>query len=226
MEEKNVTKISLSTFFLILAIIAIIVMGVYIYKLKIDKKSEIQKSTDLQTQVSDSNGTVSELQEKTNSISETINTSNVNTSIEKNNESNEKVNTFKVANKSDIKIGTYNADEEKFDGAGVGYGDCGVTLANNNLCSVYEGYGTSHLGTYSIEKNKLICNTLISRGEEGEIAYSEYNIIFEFEIINSQKIKLTKITNNSNKKLDSPGLVEGMTYSFSENSHIKVILDD
>ena len=36
MEEKKVTKISLSTFFLILAIIAIIVMGIFIYKLNND----------------------------------------------------------------------------------------------------------------------------------------------------------------------------------------------
>ena len=226
MEEKNTTKISLSTFLLIIAIIAIVIMGVFIYKLNKDKTAEIQKSTELQSQVNSLNGTVSDLQGKINNISKTINTSNVNTSTEKNNESNEKATVSKVTDKSDIKIGTYNADEEKFDGAGVGYGDCGVTLANNNLCSVYEGFGTSHLGTYSIEENKLICNTLISRGEEGGIAYSEYNIIFEFEIINSQRIKLTKITNNSNKKINSPGLVEGMTYSFSANSHINVILDN
>ena len=37
MEEKKVTKISLSTFFLILAIIAIIVMGIFMYKLYNEK---------------------------------------------------------------------------------------------------------------------------------------------------------------------------------------------
>ena len=62
MEEKNVTKISLSTFFLILAIIAIIVMGIFIYKLNNDKTAEIQKSTELQAQVNSLNGTVSDLQ--------------------------------------------------------------------------------------------------------------------------------------------------------------------
>ncbi len=72
MEEKNVTKITLSTFFLILAIIAIIVMGIFIYKLNNDKKEEIQKSTELQSQVNNLNGTISDLQGKINSISETI----------------------------------------------------------------------------------------------------------------------------------------------------------
>lgn len=74
MEEKNVTKISLSTFFLILAIIAIIVMGIFIYKLNNDKTAEIQKSTELQAQVNSLNGTVSDLQGKIESISNTINT--------------------------------------------------------------------------------------------------------------------------------------------------------
>ena len=56
MKEKNFTKISLSTFFLILAIIAIIVMGIFIYKLNNDKTAEIQKSTELQSQVNSLNG--------------------------------------------------------------------------------------------------------------------------------------------------------------------------
>ena len=76
MEEKNVKKISLSSFFLILAIIVIIVMGLFIYKLNNDKTAEIQKSTELQAQVNSLNGTVSDLQGKINSISETINGDN------------------------------------------------------------------------------------------------------------------------------------------------------
>ena len=72
MEEKNVKKISLSTFFLILAIIVIIVMGIFIYKLNNDKIVEIQKSTELQSQVNSLNATVSDLQEKIDKVSETI----------------------------------------------------------------------------------------------------------------------------------------------------------
>lgn len=74
MEEKKVAKISLSTFFLILAIILIIVMGIFIYKLNNDKTIEIQKSTELQAKVNSLNGTVSELQAKINKVSETVNT--------------------------------------------------------------------------------------------------------------------------------------------------------
>ena len=73
MEEKKGIKISLSTFFLILAIITIIIMGLFIYKLNNEKIEETKKSAELQTQVDSINGTVSDLQNKMNNISETIN---------------------------------------------------------------------------------------------------------------------------------------------------------
>ena len=72
MEEKNVTKISLSTFLLIIAIIAIIIMGVFIYKLNNEKTIEAQKSADLQAQVNSLNNTVNSLQGKINTISDTV----------------------------------------------------------------------------------------------------------------------------------------------------------
>lgn len=74
MEEKRVTKISLSTFLLILAIIIIAIMWVFIFKLNNEKNIETQKATELQAQVNKLNGTVSNLQEKIYTISETINT--------------------------------------------------------------------------------------------------------------------------------------------------------
>ena len=44
MEEKKVTKINLSTFFLILAIILIIVMGIFIFKLYTEKTELTENS--------------------------------------------------------------------------------------------------------------------------------------------------------------------------------------
>ena len=48
-------------------------MGIFIYKLNNDKKAEIQKSTELQTQVDSLKGSLSDLQEKISIISDTIN---------------------------------------------------------------------------------------------------------------------------------------------------------
>ena len=90
MNEKNITKINLSTIFLIFAIIAIIVMGIFIYKLNNDKTAEIKKSTELQAQVDNLSETVNDLQEKTNSISENKNS---NTSKDNTTLSNETTNT-------------------------------------------------------------------------------------------------------------------------------------
>ena len=75
MEEKKVTKISLSTYLLVIAILEIVVMGVFIYKLKNDKNTEIKKSANLQAQVNSLTGTVSDLKGKINKVSETVNSS-------------------------------------------------------------------------------------------------------------------------------------------------------
>lgn len=76
MEGKKVTKISLSTFFLILSLIVIIVMGIFMYKFYNEKTEATKESAELQTQVNGLNETVSNLQGKINSISETINSDN------------------------------------------------------------------------------------------------------------------------------------------------------
>lgn len=72
--ENETKKISLSTFLLILAVIIIAIMGVFIFKLNNEKNIETQKTTELQTQVNNLSGTVSNLQEKINTITATINT--------------------------------------------------------------------------------------------------------------------------------------------------------
>ena len=71
MEEKKAKKISVSVILLILAIIALVVMGLFIYKLE------------LQAEVDDLNNTVSDLQRKIDKISETLSTNNSN-SIQEN----------------------------------------------------------------------------------------------------------------------------------------------
>ena len=73
MKERKDTKISVLIFLLLLSIIAIIIMGIFIYKLSSDKETEIQKSTDLQAQINSSYETVNELQDKMDKVSETVN---------------------------------------------------------------------------------------------------------------------------------------------------------
>ena len=76
MEEKKVTKISLSTFFLIISLFVIIVMGIFMYKFYNEKIESTKESADLQTQVNDLTKTVNDLQGKIQNISATTNSNN------------------------------------------------------------------------------------------------------------------------------------------------------
>lgn len=102
MEDKKVTKISLSTFLLIIAIIIIAIMGFFIYKLNSEKVIEVKKSADLQAQVSSLNSTVSNLQSKINTISETVNS--LSTPVQSSNSNSSKTaSTSITSNLDDIK---------------------------------------------------------------------------------------------------------------------------
>ena len=100
MGEKKATKISLSTFLLIIAIIIIIVMGGAIYKLYNDKKAETKRAEELQaktneltTQVNSQKENISELQGKIDKVSETVsekNSTNTNSTKMAQNQNNEK----------------------------------------------------------------------------------------------------------------------------------------
>jgi cell division protein FtsB len=83
MEEKKVIKISLSTILLVLAIIVIVVMGIFTQKLYNENASESEKTTSLQTQLNSLNETVSDLQERIDSASyTTVSNSSTTNSIE------------------------------------------------------------------------------------------------------------------------------------------------
>ena len=79
MEEKKATKISLSTFFLILAIIIIVIMSICMYKFYNEKTDANKKTAELQTEVSNLNRIVSVLQGKIDEISSTVNSDKTNT---------------------------------------------------------------------------------------------------------------------------------------------------
>lgn len=70
MQEKKVTKISLSTFLLFLTIIIIILMGIYIYIDKANSSAEISK---LNSDTDNMQKTVNALQNKLDSVSSTLN---------------------------------------------------------------------------------------------------------------------------------------------------------
>ncbi len=94
MEKKEQIKVSLSTFFLIIAIIVIAVMGYFMYKLYNEKIATEEKVKSLNNQVNS-------LQEKINSISNIINSN-----VTNKNTSGKEVNNSSTSKKS---------NEEKYD---------------------------------------------------------------------------------------------------------------
>ena len=79
MEEKGTVKISLSGFFLILSLIAIIIMGFFIYKFYTDKKVAENKLETLSNDVTRLESTVNSLKSDVTNNSSTINNSIENT---------------------------------------------------------------------------------------------------------------------------------------------------
>lgn len=76
MEENKTTQVSLTTVFLILAVVIIVVMGIFMYKFYSEKIEANEETSKLQSQVNSLNGAVSDLQGRIDSISEAINSTN------------------------------------------------------------------------------------------------------------------------------------------------------
>lgn len=213
MSENQGNKSSISTFLLLIFILIIIVMAFFMYKFYDEKESTTSKINELNTQLSN-------LQEKLAESNTTIN----NTTDTETNKDTQNITSLDLGEYLLNEIDTSNPDIPSNEG-------CGVTLKANNVCEIYEGYGNTRIGTYKIEDNKLICNTVIRRGEEGGLAYKENDIIFQFNIINESKLELIKIENNDSSATnqnspyakdgsviyDPYGLTIGMTYSKSSN---------
>ena len=112
MEEKKTIKISLSKFFLIFAIVVIIVMGGFIYKLYNDKQEQSKKIDSLTFQISNLAADRQNLQDKINIISNTIN-NNISSNSNTSSNSNKEVPTLKPSKKIS-KLFENSADAEEY----------------------------------------------------------------------------------------------------------------
>ena len=139
MEEKKSLKISLSTFFLFIAIIVIILMACYIYKEKTNSNKEI---ADLEANSVNMQNTIDDLQGKIDSISNTINSDKVledknNTSsstkyIDIKKELNENE-LFKITKAIDNKNGTYTLEGKLYRPYTISETELNEILDNGNL---------------------------------------------------------------------------------------------
>ena len=213
MSEKEPIKMSLSTFLLILAIIAIIALFCFIYIDKSNSNKEIDK---LKTNISDLQNTISNSQNSAENIQNTDNNVNNNTSSAILNETNqENSNSSKDTNTSSktssLKFGTYSINEEPVDPS-EGSGIENVKLNNNDKFSIDLVYGgTTYSGNYTINNDTLICKSSKVTMEEGGDSSKSSNTIFEFKILNNGKIKFSSVKNSDSD--EEFKLNVGLTYS-------------
>ena len=205
MDEKKPIKVSLSTFFLILAIVVIIVMGFFMYKLYNEKVAATQKVDNLNNEIDTLENTVNNFQEKIDSISNTINSNTSNSTISSESATNNTSNEVQSVN---LQLGEYSVTGIEVTPDPESYGISSVTLTENNKFSVNIPLGTSYIGTYKIQDNNLICDaTEETNVEGGSLTSDNTNLTFEFEIISKNQIKFSSV-NNANLKLTI-----GMIYS-------------
>ena len=209
MEENKSVKISLSTVLLFIAILVIIVMDYYIYTEKTNYNRQI---ADLEANTANMQDTIDELQGKIDSISNTINSDKIsNNENTTNNSGNVENNTIT------LKTGEYTVNEVKDDEGGVSNEECGVLLEENNKFEIYMGWGAWHSGKYEIKNNILICRSTLLEWDGGAgPGERATDVIFTFDIVNENKLKLSNIDINDtdNEKLVyKEGLTIGMTYS-------------
>ena len=187
MEDKKVTKISLSTFFLIFAIIVIIVMAYFLYKFYNEKTTESQKVTELTSEINGLQTTTKNLQEKLDTISNTVNSNSSNTTNTSNggnastNKINENSNTTSNTNtaKKSVKYEFTSADNA----AARGYPKIlkVYELTENELSFEYNsGFDFSKS---TIDRN--IIGTARANAEqlyeyEENVSGHQYQLIFEF----------------------------------------------
>lgn len=142
MEEKKTIKISMSTFFLIIAIITICVMGFFIYKLNNEKMTVLQQTTTLNNQSAKSENKQTIIENNTNTQDSTEKYTYENIS-----------GYFTFDEKIPVDYGTYTSDTEarKF-----------LYLYENGMYFYDGGLGTAnHLecGNYIIKNDEIILHS-------------------------------------------------------------------
>ena len=153
-------------------------MGIFIYKLNNEKTTEIQKSTELQSQVNSLNGTINDLQGKITTISETINA----------NSSNENYSSTKNSIEYQIS-GTYYQKNAQGD-------EPNFTFSANN--KVTYGALWTCSGTYTINNNTIKINFTSAVDPDGNKAnVKDYGV--------KESVELTIIDDN-NLKDNSDGI--------------------
>lgn len=215
MEEKKTIKISLSTFFLILTIIAIGAMGFFIYKLNDDKTKEIEQANELRKKIS-----VLESENNTLKQKESTYTQNATNQVaNKNNVEEKTIETTNVNNCSSVK-GIYKA--EATDPRGD-KGEVQLTLNEDGTFAYYyvPNFETHYEGYYTIDGNNIILHAILGCGNDIGAGMIDETIKIEYNkdnVVDNDKLNIT-LKKSSDKLPESNAnlLYQSIKYRIKEN---------
>ena len=179
MEEKKFKKgIIILSFILILALAGIAVLGYSTYQMYNNKTQLENQVEELSKELEASQNTINELSNQENTSSNTSTTSNLSSKSS-------------ASRNVSLKNGTYVVQDVIPDPEN--YGIESITLSGDDEFSVSLPLGTSYIGEYEIEGNKLICTSQKETNEEGGgFTQNLVDYTFEFEIIDDENLVLNK----------------------------------
>lgn len=179
MEEKKSKKgIIILSFILIIALAGVAVLGYSTYQMYNNKTQLENQVEELSKELEASQNTINELSNQENTSSNTSTTSNLSSKSS-------------ASRNVSLKNGTYVVQDVIPDPEN--YGIESITLSEDNEFSVSLPLGTSYIGEYEIEGNKLICTSQKETNEEGGgFTQNLVDYTFEFEIIDNENLVLNK----------------------------------
>ena len=174
MEEKKSLGIHLSTFFLFISIIVIIVMAFYIYIEKTNSNKEIEN---LEANATNMQNTINDLQDKINSISNTIGS---NTSNSKENNTNTTENIQTATKEIYKRVKTKGIDKSELNA----YSEIYLVLDGNSIYLSNDLSDKALEGTYTVDSANNIDYKFLNPSED-YIFYTSSN--YRFEDIDGKK---------------------------------------
>ena len=179
MEEKKSKKgIIILSFILIIALAGVAVLGYSTYQMYNNKAQLENQVEELSKELEASQDTINELSNQENTSSNISTTSNLSSKSS-------------ASRNVSLKNGTYVVQDVIPDPEN--YGIESITLSGDDEFSVSLPLGTSYIGEYEIEGNKLICTSQKETNEEGGgFTQNLVDYTFEFEIVDDENLVLNK----------------------------------
>ena len=179
MEEKKSKKgIIILLIILIIALAGVAVLGYSTYQMYNNKTQLENQVEELSKELEASQNTINELSNQENTSSNISTTSNLSSKSS-------------ASRNVSLKNGTYVVQDVIPDPEN--YGIESITLSGDDEFSVSLPLGTSYIGEYEIEGNKLICTSQKETNEEGGgFTQNLVDYTFEFEIIDNENLVLNK----------------------------------